>query len=125
MNESKCTHYDPDYTGLCIECGHDLDYTTQGKPKAKPYQPEVGDTCEGLRARVNKYMKCEILAHKNGMYAVSFKDMEELQWCCDFRPIKTERELFIEQAKAIFKGENRSAHTVVAGVLYDNGARFK
>lgn len=58
--------------------------------------PEVGDVCEGMRAKVNKYMKCKVLAYEDRMYVVMFLDMNELQWCNDLRPIKTQREELID-----------------------------
>ena len=104
------------YTGRCATIHH--------KPEPAVYMPEVGE-CE-YQLEEGSWEKCFFIGKsKDGRFVY------EIRHCLlvrsdlvKFRPIKTERELFIEQAKTIFRGENRSAHTIVAGVLYDNGARF-
>ena len=100
--------------------------TIHHKPEPAVYMPEVGEWCEYLDCNDN-WNKCFYVGvDDTGKNVFSTKgDIWSDGDKSGFRPIKTEREQFVEQAKAIFKGENRSAHTVVAGVLYDNGARFK
>ena len=127
MNESKCTHYDPDYTGLCIECGHDLDYTTQSTTDTQ-YQPEVGGWCEIQETSPDgNWRECfyvgidsegeHIFQYRNGdMYSESMDSI--------FRPIKTEREQFIEHSLAITATEAITLEEAFTR-QYDDGARFK
>ena len=127
MSESKCTHYDPDYTGLCIECGHDLDYMTQHKPTATPYQPGVGDRCEGhtTDAALNwRWLSVERLKDMgNGEFAC-LVDGKYLRFVDTFRPIKTDREKFIKKSLETTSTDAATdeAHYVeIFGKMWDDG----
>ena len=124
MKESKCTHYDPDYTGLCIECGHDLDYTTQSTTDTQ-YQPEVGVWCEYLDCNDN-WNKCFYVGvDDTGKNVFSTKgDIWSDGDKSGFRPIKTEREQFIEHSLAITATEAITLEEAFTR-QYDDGARFK
>lgn len=98
-------------------------------PKQTPeqYMPEVGDTCELINSTLfnREYVVATILfiGESKIMYnSDSGKEQVALKARMKFRPIKTERERFIEQA---LKTYNCGKYSVdMAEALFDNGARF-
>lgn len=124
MKESKCTHYDPDYTGLCIECGHDLDYTTQSTTDT-PYQPEVGGWCE-VEFYDSSNWKSVFIVGRDEQDQIVGKVDGGFIYLIDrkFRPIKSEREQFIEHSLAITATEAITLEEAFTR-QYDDGARFK
>ena len=98
-------------------------WTVHHKPAATPYQPEVGEWFikqNGDKARLI------------GLMSFGHYVCESIDSCVDVvtslqgaKPIKTEREQFIEQAAEYAKGYGSLYVDKYVGELYDNGARFK
>jgi hypothetical protein len=91
------------------------------RPLDAPYMPKVGDWCETAGAGARYFY---VGVNKDGAHL-----FEDTSGECipigsleGFRPIKTEREEFIEQAGKSDGGSYSMA--AIFGSLYDNGARF-
>ena len=88
--------------------------------------PPVGAECEAFRDY--RWVKCEIKAHmKQAGQSCAFYQMDNC-WGFDerpskFRPIKTERDIAIEDMAIIMNDNTNSTFTEIAGLLYDAGYR--
>ncbi len=125
LNDDK----DPDFEGWCKKC-HDGSWRMDNafsvwaqnaeskgnvkihrKPETEPYKPEVGEWFIASGGA-----KMAFVGIDSGNAYVCEIDGGGLTRLCDFigcRPIKSEREQFIEKF-----------HGMDAGQMYDNGARF-
>lgn len=95
----------------------------------KEYIPKVGEWCEIRIA--NKWMKVRFHGECDGIgyyvFYMSSGDYEELK-PADFRPIKSDRDVFIERSLGICRAvQSDSDYEILkeaSGIQYDNGARF-
>ena len=133
----------------CVECvegwenrdmlfySDDPSFTVHHKPADTPYVPKLGDRCEvaidfdspknasnwsvieimyiDKSLVVGRIIETEVLT---GMYSTGFEFN-----IYSFRPIKTEREQFIEQAEAM--RESGDEYYDLLSRMHDSGARFK
>tara|TARA_R110002167_G_scaffold9628_1_gene44535 strand:- start:76 stop:537 length:462 start_codon:yes stop_codon:yes gene_type:complete len=101
-------------------------YVVIERPIDAPYMPQVGDWCEGYTTGATRnwrWLSVERLKDMgNGEFACLVDD-KYLRFVDTFRPIKTDREQFIEQVMG--KIRDGGHIPTILGQLYDNGARFK
>ena len=100
-------------------------WTVHHNPTTTPYQPEVGEWCEYLDCNDN-WNKCFYVGvDDTGKNVFSTKgDIWSDGDKSGFRPIKTEREQFIEHSLAITATEAITLEEAFTR-QYDDGARFK
>lgn len=121
LNGSIWKHIE--HTGWNV-AGEGEAFTVHRKP-IEPYKPAVGEWCEW---RTNSMNWCEafyIGVNDSGHKVFNNRD-DKMFFVPNgvglFRPIKTEREQFIEKSVELAGGAEES---VRYGIQYDNGARFK
>lgn len=95
--------------------------------RPEQWVPEVGEMCEVWVENAEYWAKITVLAvdkdtivWRNGTDRKSYRGTR----ISNARPIKTQREEFMDKAMSIFKGDNMELYSVVAGALYDAGCRF-
>lgn len=93
---------------------------TRPQEKSEKWMPEVGEECEVLLyPESGAWAGCEIIGpFRNGIVCAPDGGGFRMFSVEMFRPIKTEREKFIEQAGAVFGSASDM------GDLYDAGCRF-
>ena len=101
-------------------------FTIHHKPIATPYQPEVGGWCEWSTASIH-WSEAFYIGINDGGHRV-FNNRDDKMFFVPsglglFRPIKSERELFIQQCIDI-AGRSGLIPEEAFGKLYSNGARF-
>lgn len=100
-----------------------IHYPPPPSEEPEPYKPEVGDTIEALMT--DKWVKAKV--YGAGEFGGCLAKPEGY-WYDEFasdriRPIKSEREEFIEKA-VLCHIHNCKDSRAIAAMLYDNGARF-
>jgi len=104
-------------------------YPTQSKLLAKrptkpAFVPEVGVECE-YSVLKGVYSLGEVLKVTKpdsfNVYAIMDSKTNQLHWATDIRPIKSERELFVEQLAKLGKGYGSLYSEEFAGEVYDSG----
>ena len=93
----------------------------------KAFVPEVGVECEGFTTTLAgnwKWCKVEPLKETSSGEYACITEGRILRFIDQFRPIKSERELFIEQCIEITELDGEKPEAVF-GKLYDNGLCFK
>jgi hypothetical protein len=111
------------YTSWSLDEYHKSDdFEVIERPIEPPYMPEVGEWCETVSA-VARYFYVgvnkdggHLFENASGVY-IPIGSLE------GFRPVKTERDKFIEKARESDGGSYSMA--AIFGSLYDSGARFK
>ena len=93
--------------------------------KTEPYKPVVGEECEAFFD--GEWRNAEALKHHKETQAVAFDFEYCLKWSLDYRPIKTEREQFIEKvadavcSASIEQLDVKGNVKRIAGILYEAG----
>ena len=108
-----------------IETVDPIEIKEVSKPIEPPYMPKVGDWCEWLRSTDHDWIKARIRAEiGDNDVVIQFGDNKVIvRNPANFRPIKTDREQFIEKARESDGGTYSIVE--IFGKLYDSGARFK
>ena len=103
-------------------------FTVHRKP-IEPYKPVVGERCEykhfdSSLSHNDTWQACFYIGKDEGGENIFRSKLDGELYCDDtiFRPIKTEREQFIEKSVELAGG---AEEWVRYGIQYDNGARFK
>lgn len=146
LNGSKWRHINHD---CWLASGEGMDFTVHRKPDPKTYgetikgtvtapimpldtpiesyKPVVGEECEAFFD--GEWRIAEALKYHKETNAVAFDFEYCLKWSSDYRPVKTEREQFIEKvadavcSASIEQLDVKGNVKRIAGILYD--ARFK
>ena len=110
-------------TRLWELCIGDDSWVLLAKRPAKPaFVPEVGDECEFMNG--NKWSKCKIDYISDDYIVVFISDFNNYEALSkgyhEFRPIKSERELFFDSVKKELP-EADTDDLIFAGKLYDAG----
>ena len=117
----RVTEDDGVYTSIGNFCRSEL-----SEVKSK-WKPEEGEWCEARTS--GKWRKVKTLNVDLGNDLMAFyvpvteNGLSRLIWCDNYRPIKTQREEFIEEAKSRIKNMDTD-DIILAGKLYDAGCRF-
>ena len=93
--------------------------------KSEPYKPVVGEWCECSFFNDDEWVSVFVIGRgpHDELYILCGQPVYVDEIACSFRPIKTEREQFIDRCFALGLGVSESLE--VFGFLYDYGARFK
>lgn len=88
------------------------------------YVPEVGEWCEYRLALKGEYRKAVFVGYnEHNEHVIKDVHGDFLEGMCNFRPIKSERDVFIEKSIELTEMATHSA-VEAFGIQYDNGARF-
>lgn len=93
------------------------------RPEAK-WVPKVGEWCEAWLD--GEFRKAQALKFHDRTDAIAFDFVDCLKWSSDYRPIKTQREEFIE--RVVYETLNMCSEQLrerIANELYDAGCRFE
>ena len=92
------------------------------RPIDPPYMPKVGEWCEWLRSTDHDWIKARIRAEiDDNDVVIQFGDNKVIvRNPANFRPVKTEREKFIEKARELVANMDKD-DMILAGKLYDKG----
>jgi len=100
-------------------------FTIHHKPEPKEYKPEVGGLCEAHFIHDGWCKRYYLGFTKRGEHVVESHDGSvSCHPRSKVRPIKTEREEFIEKAIDVMNLSIDDSQQGWAEALYDNGARF-
>ena len=133
IDEFNYCYYDKSGGGVIFTCNenHNLFLELLAKrpePDTEKWKPKEGEWCEARAS--GKWRKVKTLNVDLGNDLMAFyvpvteNGLSRLIWCDNYRPIKTQREEFMDKAISIFKGDNMELYSVIAGALYDAGCRF-
>ncbi len=91
------------------------------RPEPEKWVPKVGEWCEAWLD--GEFRKAHALKFHDRTNAIAFDFVDCLKWSSDYRPIKTERDKFIEEAENVIKAHQWTSTAVIED-LYDSG-KFK
>ena len=96
----------------------------QAEPTDPPYMPKVGDSCLWFSDKAKVWTHTKVIAwHESGAW-LSGEGVVSVDYSYEqFRPVRTEREQFIEQAEAM--RESGDEYYDLLSRMHDSGARFK
>tara|TARA_R110000850_G_scaffold193618_1_gene320338 strand:- start:87 stop:539 length:453 start_codon:yes stop_codon:yes gene_type:complete len=102
----------------------DGDFKVIDRPIDAPYMPKVGEWCDYRTVQKGEYRKAFFIGYNEvGEHVLKDVHGDFIEDNCNFRPIKTEREQFIEQAEAM--RESGDEYHDLLSRMHDSGARFK